>query len=85
MYPMRLGKVILLVLFIGSVISMAVDRHRGVKPKGLFRRNMVNNKPIRIRKRAAVCKSKSSSKVVSSTSSDWSDQFTQDPSHETTT
>lgn len=43
-----------------------------------------DNTRIRFGKRQADCKPKSSSKTVSSTS-DWSGQFTENPSYETTT
>lgn len=74
---------LLLILF--TFVEPMILKNRMIRtPKREFIRSNGNG-PIRFGKRQNNCKPKSSTKMVSSTSSDWSDQFTQNPSHETTT
>lgn len=82
---MQYLKILLLLLILVTFVEPMVLKKRMIRtPKREYvPRN--DNTRIRFGKRQADCKPKSSSKTVSTTSSDWSDQFTENPSYETTT
>lgn len=83
---MQYLKILLLVLILVNFVEpMVLQRHMIRTPKRKYVTRNGGNTQLRFGKRQANCKPKSSSNTVSSTSSDWSDQFTQNPSYETTT